>query len=255
MTDLRRRLATIPSWQVTLGVALLALGFLVAAQLASERPRVRYTSQERAPLIETVRGLQLQQDELKASILRLRDQIQVLEGQGQGSAQLVRDLNARLQEARLVAGLVALTGTGVVFRLEDAAGPGLPGGVDEGSVTARDIRILVEELWLAGAEAIAVNNERVVATTAVIDIGGSVLVNSAYLAAPYQVSAIGPTDLYTRLSGARGFTELVRERAQGAGVRISFAELESVRVPAFAGSVNLSYARLEPSPSPAPVAP
>jgi uncharacterized protein YlxW (UPF0749 family) len=244
MTGLRLRLASIPTWQVTLGLALLALGFLIAAQLASERPRVRYTTQERAPLIETVRELQAQQDDLKGTILRLREQIQELEGKGQGSAQLVRELNAQLQEARIAAGLVALTGTGVVFRLEDAVGPGLPGGSDEGRVTARDVRTLVEELWLAGADAIAVNNERVVAVTAVIDIGGSVLVNSAYLAAPYQVSAIGPTDLYARLSAARGFVELIQDRAQGAGLRVSFAELEAVRVPAFAGSVNLSYGRL-----------
>ena len=54
-----RRLRAIPTWQVTLGVALLALGFLIAAQLASEGPRVRYTTQERTPLVETdsrVRG-------------------------------------------------------------------------------------------------------------------------------------------------------------------------------------------------------
>ena len=45
------RLRAIPSWQVTLGVALLGLGFLVAAQLAGEGPRVRYTTQERSPLV------------------------------------------------------------------------------------------------------------------------------------------------------------------------------------------------------------
>jgi uncharacterized protein YlxW (UPF0749 family) len=252
VSGLRGRLRSIPSWQITLGLALLALGFLIAAQLASERPRVRYTTQERAPLIDTARGLQAQQEDLKATILRLREQIQDLEGKGQGSAQLVRELNSQLQEARIVAGLVSLTGTGVIFRLEDAGSIGPPGGSEDGRVTARDIRTLIEELWLAGAEAVAVNNDRVVATSAVIDIGGSVLVNSAYLAAPYQVSAIGPANLYARLSAARGFIELIRERAQGGGIRVSFAERDSVRVPAFAGSVNLTYARLLPSPSVAP---
>ena len=59
------------------------------------------------------------------------------------------------------------------------------------------MRTVVEELWLAGAEGVAVNGERVTVATAILDIGGSVLVNSAYLAPPYQVSAIGPTDLYS----------------------------------------------------------
>ena len=67
-----RRLRAIPSWQITLGLALLALGFLVAAQLASEVPRARYTTQERTPLVETADELQAQQDGLKARILELR---------------------------------------------------------------------------------------------------------------------------------------------------------------------------------------
>ncbi|MEA2611043.1 MAG: hypothetical protein QOG32_769, partial [Chloroflexota bacterium] len=79
-----QRLRAIPSWQVTLGAALLALGFLIAAQLATEGPRVRYTTQERTPLVETVNELQGQQDQLKQQILDLRGQIQRIEGQGAG---------------------------------------------------------------------------------------------------------------------------------------------------------------------------
>ena len=57
------RIRAIPTWQLTLGVALLGLGFLIAAQLAAEAPRVRYTTQERSPLIETATALQAQQDD------------------------------------------------------------------------------------------------------------------------------------------------------------------------------------------------
>ena len=70
MTGISARVRAIPSWQITLAVALLGLGFLIAAQLSAEGPRIRYTSQERAPLIETVLGLQGQQDELKAKLGR-----------------------------------------------------------------------------------------------------------------------------------------------------------------------------------------
>ena len=67
MTALGDADPAIPSWQVTLGVALLALGFLIAAQLASEGPRIRYTSLERTPLVETALDLQAQQESLKAA--------------------------------------------------------------------------------------------------------------------------------------------------------------------------------------------
>ena len=109
------RLRSIPSWQVTLGAALLGLGFLIAAQLAAEGPRVRYTTQERSPLVETATQLQQRQEELKARILELRGQIQATEQADEGSAALVRDLNDDLQEARIAAGLIPLTGTGIVL--------------------------------------------------------------------------------------------------------------------------------------------
>jgi uncharacterized protein YlxW (UPF0749 family) len=246
MTSMTARLRSIPSWQVTLGAALLGLGFLIAAQLAAEGPRVRYTTQERAPLIETATQLQQRQDELKARILQLRDQIQTTEHAGEGSAQMVRELNDQLQDARIAAGLIPLTGTGIVLQLEDSSEPVAP-GADAGDylVGARDLRSVVEELWAAGAEAIAVNGERITPTTALIDVGPSVLVNAAYLAGPYQVTALGADDLYDRLSASPGFVDMLRTRAQGFGIQVSIAEPEAVDMPAFAGTVTLRYARPE----------
>lgn len=247
------RLRAIPSWQVTLGVALLGLGFLMAAQLAAEGPRVRYTTQERSPLVETATDLQTDQEILKAAVLEVRARIQAAEHAGEGSAALVKDLNDQLQDARIAAGLIPLTGTGIVIQLEDSLAPSDPeGNTQDLLVGARDLRTIVEELWAAGSEAIAVNGERMTPTTAVIDIGPSVLVNSAYLAGPYQVTALGPPDLYARLSASPGFVDFIRARAETWGLRVSIAEPESVDMPAFAGTVTLRYARPQASPSAEP---
>ena len=243
------RLRSIPSWQVTLGVALLGLGFLVAAQLAAEGPRVRYTTQERSPLVETATDLQTDQEELKAMLLDLRARIQTAEQAGEGSKTLSKNLNDQLETARIAAGLIPLVGTGIVLQLEDSLEPPKPAGnVGDLLVGARDLRTIVEELWEAGAEAIAVNGERMTPTTAVIDIGPSILINSAYVSGPYQVAAIGPDDLYARLSASPGFVDFIRARAEAWGLRVSIAEPESVDMPAFAGTVTLRYARPQPSP-------
>ncbi|HVA85088.1 MAG TPA: DUF881 domain-containing protein, partial [Candidatus Saccharimonadales bacterium] len=213
MMELSARLRRIPSWQVTLGLALLALGFLIAAQLRSEAPRVQYSTQERAPLVETALGLQSQQDQLKSRILTLRSQIQDLEQKGQGSAVLVKQLNDALQQAQIAAGLVNIEGTGVVLQLQDSTNTIAPGdNASDYLVSAADVRTVVQELWLAGAEAVAVNGERVTQNTAILDIGGSVLVNSAYLAPPYQISAIGAPGLYDQLSRDQGFRDFLRAR-------------------------------------------
>jgi uncharacterized protein YlxW (UPF0749 family) len=244
MSTILGRLRSIPSWQFTLAVALLVLGFLVAAQLAAEGPRVRYTTQERSTLVETALGLQSEQADLKARILDLRARISQLEAEGPGSSALVRQLNDDLDRARVAAGLVALEGPGIVFRLEDS---GLPGAGADALVTARDIRVIVDELWLAGAEAIAVNGERVTVTTAFLDIGGSVLANSAYLAPPYTIAAIGPPELYDRVRTSPSFVAFVADRINGAGVQLGVAQLDAVTVPAFAGSVIVRFGQPVPS--------
>jgi uncharacterized protein YlxW (UPF0749 family) len=214
MAALSKRIRAIPGWQIALAAALAALGFLITAQLRSEAPRVRYTTQERSPLVETALGLQEQQDQLKARILELRAQIEDLERQSEGSAVLVQRVNEALEATRTAAGLSALRGTGVVLQLQDSTMPPQPGdNAGDYLVTARDLRTTVEQLWLSGAEAIAINGERIVAATAILDIGGTVLVNSAYLAPPYQVAAIGPVGLYERLSDRAEFRAFVRDRA------------------------------------------
>ena len=253
MTTTLARLRRPPSWQVTLGVALLALGFLVAGQLRAEGPRVRYTTQERSPLVETILSLQSDQDALKAHILQLNDQIRALQLASQGSAQQVDALNAQLEAARVAAGLVALQGTGVVLQLSDSTAP-VPDGANPSDyrVSGRDIRTVVEELWLAGAEAIAINGERLTPSSAVIDIGGSILVNSAYLTPPYQVAAIGPADLFERIGRSSGFVDFLRARSETFGIDVSAAEPSTVTVPAYAGTVTLRYSQPVPSPSAAP---
>ena len=238
MTSIVARFRGLPSVQVTLAVALLVLGFLVAAQIAAEGPRVRYSTEERAPLIETALRLQTLQESLKAVILGLRRHIGELEALDPNAAASLRQLYADLEAARLQAGLIAVRGPGVAFRFED----GPPDSID-GLVSARDVRTLIEELWLAGAEGIAVNGERIVGSTAVIDIGGSMLVNSAYLAPPYTVTAVGPPDLYARLKASVAFAQFYRLRIEPAGIRLSVAENQTVDLPAFAGTVGLRFAK------------
>ena len=256
MTTLAARLRAIPSWQITLGVALLALGFLIAAQYLAEGPRVRYTTQERSVLVETALGLQTQQDQLKARIVSLRTDIQGLEQQGAGATTTIHDLNDRLQSARIAAGLIRMRGGGIVVRVEDSTAPVPPGGNEADYLaSAADLRAVVGLLWQSGAEAIAINDERITTTTSIVDIGGSVLVNQAYLTGPYDVTAIGPKELFPNLSSAPGWEDFVKTRRGSFGIGISWAEPAEVEVPAFAGSVTLRESHAVASPAPGGSAP
>jgi uncharacterized protein YlxW (UPF0749 family) len=170
---------------------------------------------------------------------------------GEGGAAVTKALNAELEASRIAAGLVALQGPGLVIQLTDST-VAIPPDVNERDylVSGTDVHTLVEELWLAGAEGVAVNGERVTVGTAIVDIGGSVLVNSAYLAPPYQVSAIGPEDMFDRITRSPSFVDFVRARAETFGIDIRYAVSDAVDLPAYAGSINLRYGRPQPSAEP-----
>ncbi|HEX5466759.1 MAG TPA: DUF881 domain-containing protein [Candidatus Limnocylindrales bacterium] len=253
MTSLVR--GRVPSWQITLGAALLVLGFLVAAQLRSETTVTRYASSELPTLRQTAQELQDTQDTLKAEIQDLRQRIQAAEQSGQGNGALVSSLNDSLEEARLDGGLVALEGPGLVIQLDDSTNPVAPGAAPgDYLVSATDLRTVVDQLWLAGAEAVAIGGERLVVTSALTDIGSSVLVNGSYLQAPYDISAIGPSDLWDRLVNAPGFVAFMQQRVATVGLSANLAQSQQVVVPAYNGSISLVQARPAPSPAPAPTA-
>src|SRR5699024_6146466 len=70
------------------------------------------------------------------------------------------------------------------------AGPGAVNRVTDG-----DLQIAVNGLWAAGAEAVAVNGQRVSATTAIRTAGSAVLVDFRPLSPPYEVTALGDPEL------------------------------------------------------------
>jgi uncharacterized protein YlxW (UPF0749 family) len=229
---------------LTLAAATFVTGLLIAAQLQTEAPRVRYSSQERPPLVEAASELQVTQEELKDRIVGLRGDIQEAERSASGSRSLVAGLNRDLRDARLAAGLIALVGPGVVLELNDSPGPAPENApAADYLVSASDLRDVVVELWLAGAEAVSVNGERIAVGTALTDIGSSVLVNSAYLQPPYQISAIGPADMEVRLSSSPSFQRFLQERAEAYGLSVGIATPEEVAVPAYVGRIGLVESR------------
>lgn len=234
----------IRSWQVTLGLALLALGFLIAIQLGTQGPRVRYSSSERPPLLDTANELHLAQEGLKARITALRGQIADAERGAAGNSELVQALNVELADARLAVGLVELQGPGLIVRLDDSTRPIPPGdAAADYLVASSDVRDLLSALWLAGAEAVSINGERIVATTALTDIGSSVLVNSSYLQPPYVLSAIGPADLQERLTTSNDFLDFAVARVQAYGLQLDFLAAPDVVVAPYSGTINLVQTR------------
>lgn len=205
---------------VGLLVVAVALGtFATASAVALRRPAP--AALEARALLETqIRERTTRADELRVQNAELAAQVAQLQGAVASTDD--PELFAQLQEDAVAAGVVPVTGPGLRIVLTD----GEPGEatVDDAStlVLDHDLQILVNGLWAAGAEAVAINGERLTSTTAIRSAGAAVLVDSIALSSPYTVEAIGDSaGMQTRMARLSAGQLLASLAQYGIDVRVS----------------------------------
>ena len=101
------------------------------------------------------------------------------------------ELFAELARSELLSGAVGVSGPGLVIELSDAP-PDADGQVDpERRVQDIDVQVVANGLWASGAEAIAVNGQRLTALSAIRSANIAILVNLVPLSSPYRIEAVG----------------------------------------------------------------
>ena len=249
--DTPRNRATV--WVLTAG--LLAVGLLLTTAFVQTRERAGSAEEARDALVAEVDArdtanerAQRQLDRLRAAVQRDQQEALALTGAGAELATQLGDLEA-------ITGAGAVTGPGMTVRLDDATDD--TGGdvdprtdqTDEGRVTDRDLQTVVNEIWAAGAEAVAVNGQRLTALSAIRSAGEAVLVDFRPLNPPYEVAAIGdPKTLRTTFVGGFGGSYL--QVLQGYGITYTVEDADRLELPASAG-VSLRYAAA-PAPADGP---
>ena len=243
-TSLRRpfQISSTYRW---LTVAMLLLGLFVSVELQAPVARAPVTPDYPRELAkDTISRLEAEQKELKATIADRRTQLAAVQKDAASRKTALADLNTQLESQRILAGLVALHGPGVQVVLDDSAVKNIPSGDDVANYIIHDydIRDVISALWQAGAEAIAVGDERVVATTSVYCVGSTILVNDTRMSPPYKITAIGPPTMGDALnspSRLQSFKSDVRQY----GVQFKVTSSKSLKVPAFSGSFSDKYAK------------
>lgn len=133
----------------------------------------------------TLTGLEAERERLIEGIGLRQD--------NQGISDLLRERN----HALFVAGLTDVQGSGIIMTLNDAAVVG-DLDIEDYIIHDSDIVPLLNELRAAGAQAISINGERILATTKTVCAGPTILINGSRHPVPYEVKAIG--DPYTLFS-------------------------------------------------------
>ncbi len=149
-----------------------------------------------------------------------------------------KELEEELSKANKLLGLTEVTGTGVIITLSDnneitTKDSELELNPSNLIVHDGDIRGIVNELNNAGAEAISINGQRVVGTTAITCSGTVITINGVKLNSPFEIKAIGsPENLFIARPG--GYIEYIQNR----GVNVDIKKSNEVVVPKYSGTMT-----------------
>lgn len=234
LTGLRvdRRTAT---WTVL----LMALGATVALP-AGLRERAQPVSREaeREPAMQSLAWLEAEQRQLKERIALLRGSIAAAQRQQARDRAALDDVQAALKDQQVRAGLIGLVGPGVQVTLDDSAtAPVSAAAANDYIVHDTDVRDVVSALWSAGAEAISINGERLVANSSIVCVGTVIIINDTRLSPPFSFHAIGPTAALGLAIDTAPHLAPLRRRAKDFGMLLKVAASDQVDIPAYRGTL------------------
>jgi uncharacterized protein YlxW (UPF0749 family) len=153
------------------------------------------------------------------------------------------DLMKSLQNARLFAGLTETEGPGITITLRDSRRP-VENVLDPSGGIIHDTDVLktVNELWNAGAEAVAVNGKRVGPRTNFRCVGSTILVDSIKIASPIRIQVIG--DQQTLLGAMNMPGGPLDEIRDVDPQMVEVVPVEKHRLPAFTGSTSSRFTKI-----------
>jgi uncharacterized protein YlxW (UPF0749 family) len=171
-------------------VAVAVFGLLVAVAAVQNSRNADVDEASRTALIDRVETRKESVSSLQDRIITLRDENESLADRLVSLSSTGQDVEETRAALALGTGFVAVEGPGLRVTVDDQ-----PRGDPDGLVRATDLRVLVNGLWEAGAEAIAINGRRLTALSAIVNADIAIQVNKGPLSPPYVVAAIGGQNL------------------------------------------------------------
>ncbi|MFJ5885768.1 DUF881 domain-containing protein [Kitasatospora cineracea] len=245
------RLPSTAKGRLVLGLGLALAAVVVTVGAVNTHAAAPVLAKERDALVSRVNDANKAADELQRQVEADRDKVERAQD---AALQSGDDSGAEQLAARTGTG--AITGPGIKLVIDDASGSGSGGNVSDprntgsygkdGRVKDHDLQYAVNGLWLAGAEAVSVNGQRLTALSAIRAAGDAILVDNRPLVPPYTVLAIGDgprlAQAFQDNEGGR-YLKIIQESY---GIRSTVSTQKSLTLPAALG-VTLRVAGPEPS--------
>jgi uncharacterized protein YlxW (UPF0749 family) len=214
---------------------LVTTGFATTAATQKEAPRKK-------ALINQILSERQDVDDLDLAVAQLRAQVdnaQTAAGQKSASQNQAQQQQSALSE---LAATTAMEGPATIVRLADAPRDDKANSTSFGTdrVQDHDIQLVVNELFASGAEAIAINDNRVSAVTPIRAAGGTIVVNYRPVSSPYRIVAIGADrKTFEQSQVATNFTQWKKQFQLG----YSVSTTKKTTVPAYTGRVTIDVAQ------------
>jgi len=217
---------------VAIGIPLFILAMLLTAQLKSISNTEQVLQGKReAQLTDDLVTLQREYNELKEKYNQSSSIVKEYQNNASSNDLLIKSMKEEIDDLGILAGTTNLSGEGIVVTLSD-------GQRSDALVHDSDVLTVVNELKAAGAEAISVNNQRIISTSAIRCVGPVIQVNYQKVAAPFEIKAIGNAQyLESALTIKNGVSDVLKEL----GVGINITRHDKVDIPKYEGSLSFKY--------------
>ena len=223
-------------------VVCVVVGFLLAAQLRSVK-LAGAADATNASRLETLQNLYNevvdQKDGLADQVKQLQGELELYREQAASGEAGSQALKAELEQLEITAGLTDVEGPGVTIILEDSSQANVTGNEADYLIHDNDLLSVINELRSAGAEAISLNGERLLATSEIRCAGSVVIVNGRRYTAPFVFNAVGdPTTLYNALTMRGGVVDVLGQWK----IEVKVTASEKLLVPKYSGVIEFRYA-------------
>lgn len=221
----------------------LLAGTLLTWQFLSSAPlKLNFPSVEVEARDSLLKSYLDEQSYLQSKIVTLRKEIETAQEKIQVRAQTANF--ALLDSLKRTIGLSEIKGPGLEITIDDGHLLNRAQDVEVSNtdlVQASDLRDIVNLLSAAKAEAIAINGQRVIATSPISAVGTTILVNNAHVAPPFIISAVGDTDLMLqRLLNKALLSDIYQRRAK-ANITFEIAKKNGISIGIFNGDLKSNH--------------
>lgn len=178
--------------QIWIGIVCIILGFTITLQLKSvlHNNAVNEQAQRSDSLLSELNNQKDINADLLQQILQMREEIESYRSKASESSDYAEVLTQQLDKAEVLSGMVDVSGPGIVLVLNDSKEKS-DQNPENFIIHDEDLRKVVNELFAAGAEAVSINGDRLIATSSIRCVGPTILVNGNKYTPPFEVKAIG----------------------------------------------------------------